>query len=104
MQNKIIVTVGLKGGGGKSTVCANLAMHLVDKGIPVIVYDADIQQTLVRHRQRELAEHPDAELPYQLLPFSTANADEVKSNMQKLKEVPAVILIEIGRASCRERV
>ena len=94
MQNKIIVTVGLKGGGGKSTVCANLAMHLVDKGIPVIVYDADIQQTLVRHRQRELAEHPDAELPYQLLPFSTANADEVKSNMQKLKEVPAVILID----------
>lgn len=94
MQNKIIVTVGLKGGGGKSTVCANLAMHLVDKGIPVIVYDADIQQTLVRHRQRELSEHPDAELPYQLLPFSTANADEVKSNMQKLKEVPAVILID----------
>src|SRR5574344_2097516 len=94
MQNKIIVTVGLKGGGGKSTVCANIAMHLVDKGIPVIVYDADIQQTLVRHRQRELAEHLDAELPYQLLPFSTANADEVKSNMQKLKEVPAVILID----------
>ena len=30
MQNKIIVTVGLKRGGGKSTVCANLAMHLVD--------------------------------------------------------------------------
>ena len=75
-------------------MCANLAIHLVDKGIPVIVYDADIQQTLVRHRQRELAEHPDAELPYQLLPFSTANADEVKSNMQKLKEVPAVILID----------
>lgn len=60
MKNCIIVSVGLKGGGGKSTVCANLAMHLIDQGIPVIVYDADIQQTLVRHRQRELAEHPDA--------------------------------------------
>lgn len=79
MQNKIIVTVGLKGGGGKSTGCANLVMYLVDKGIPVIVYDADIQQTLVRHRQREQAEHLDVELPYQLLPFNTANADEVKS-------------------------
>ena len=56
MKNCIIVSVGLKGGGGKSTVCANLAMHLIDQGIPVIFYDADIQQTLVR--QRELAEHP----------------------------------------------
>ena len=56
MKNCIIVSAGLKGGGGKSTVCANLAMHLIDQGIPVIFYDADIQQTLVR--QRELAEHP----------------------------------------------
>ena len=51
----------------------NLAMHLIDQGIPVIVYDADIQQTLVRHRQRELAEHPDAQPPYQLMPFSAAS-------------------------------
>ncbi|MCQ2258833.1 MAG: ParA family protein [Bacteroidaceae bacterium] len=94
MQNKIIVCVGLKGGGGKSTVCANLALHLIDQGIPVIVYDADIQQTLVRHRQRELVENPDAELPYQLLPFSTADAESVKANMAKLKEVPAIVLFD----------
>lgn len=68
MKNCIIVSVGLKGGGGKSTVCANLAMHLIDQGIPVIFYDADIQQTLVR--QRELAEHPNEQPPYQLVPFS----------------------------------
>ena len=73
MKNCIIVSVGLKGGGGKSTVCANLTMHLINQGIPVIVYDADIQQTLVRHRQRELAEHPDAQPPYQLMPFSAAS-------------------------------
>ena len=68
MKNCIIVSVGLKGGGGKSTVCANLAMHLIDQGIPVIFYDADIQQTLVR--QRELAEHPNEQPPYQFVPFS----------------------------------
>ena len=68
MKNCIIVSVGLKGGGGKSTVCANLAMHLIDQGISVIFYDADIQQTLVR--QRELAEHPNEQPPYQLVPFS----------------------------------
>lgn len=68
MKNCIIVSVGLKGGGGKSTICANLAMHLIDQGIPVIFYDADIQQTLVR--QRELAEHPNEQPPYQLVPFS----------------------------------
>ena len=70
MKNCIIVSVGLKGGGGKSTICANLAMHLIDQGIPVIFYDADIQQTLVH--QRELAERPDAQPPYQLMPFSAA--------------------------------
>ena len=68
MKNCIIVSVGLKGGGGKSTVCANRAMHLIDQGIPVIFYDADIQQTLVR--QRELAEHPNEQPPYLLVPFS----------------------------------
>lgn len=46
-------------------------MHLIDQGIPLIVYDADIQQTLVH--QRELAEHPDAQPPYQLMPFSVAS-------------------------------
>ena len=94
MKNFIIVCAGLKGGSGKSCVCANLAMHLIDQGIPVIVYDADIQQTLVRHRQRELAEHPDAQPPYQLMPFSTADAEAVKANMAQLKTVPAVVLID----------
>lgn len=94
MKNFIIVCAGLKGGSGKSCVCANLAMHLIDQGIPVIVYDADIQQTLVRHRQRELAEHPDAQPPYQLMPFSTADAESVKANMAQLKNVPAVVLID----------
>lgn len=94
MKNFIIVCAGLKGGSGKSCVCANLAMHLIDQGIPVIVYDADIQQTLVRHHQRELAEHPDAQPPYQLMPFSTADAESVKANMAQLKNVPAVVLID----------
>ena len=48
-------------------------MHQIDQDITLIVYDVDIQQTLVRHRQRELAEHPDAQPPYQLMPFSTAS-------------------------------
>lgn len=94
MKNFIIVCAGLKGGSGKSCVCANLAMHLIDQGIPVIVYDADIQQTLVRHRQRESAEHPDAQPPYQLMPFSTADAEAVKANMDQLKTVPAIVLID----------
>lgn len=94
MKNFIIVCAGLKGGSGKSCVCANLAMHLIDQGIPVIVYDADIQQTLVRHRQRESAEHPDVQPPYQLMPFSTADAESVKANMAQLKTVPAVVLID----------
>ena len=78
-------SVGLKGGGGKSTVCANLAMHLIDQGIPVIVYDADIQQTLVRHRQRELAKHSDAQPLYQLMSYSAAG--ECREKIQKARAI-----------------
>ena len=94
MENKIIISSNVKGGTGKSSLCALLAMHLIELGYPVIVIDADVQQSLFRHRQRELKESPDAELPYALQALSTANPDDVKAAMQKLKEIPAVVLID----------
>ena len=94
MKNKIITFCSIKGGCGKSNLCANFAMYLIGQGIPVVVYDADIQQTLFRHRQREMAEHPDVQPPYQLMKFNTDNPEAVKANLEQLKQVPAVILFD----------
>ena len=56
MENKIILFTNIKGGVGKTTLCSLFATYLAQKGIPVAVMDADIQQSLFRHRKRELEE------------------------------------------------
>lgn len=95
MENKIVILSGAKGGTGKSLVCAIMAMYLWENGIPVVVLDADIQQSLQRLRSRELQANPDVEVPYALqTPDVTKSAEEVKSVMTKLKEIPAVVLID----------
>lgn len=93
-ENKIILLVSIKGGVGKSLLCAHLATHLKELGIPVVVVDADIQQTLVRHRMRDLKKHPDAELPYVLQPLDTSDPEQVKVVMEQLKQVPAIVLVD----------
>lgn len=91
---EIILLVSLKGGVGKSLLCAHLASAIHALDFPVIVVDADIQQTLVRHRQRELAEHSDAKIPYILQPLDTSNPEQVKAVMAKLKELPSIVLVD----------
>ena len=70
MNNKIILTTALKGGVGKSCLCANFATFFVEQGQPVMVLDADIQQSISRHRKRDLASHPSALIPWQVLFYS----------------------------------
>ena len=53
MENKIILFSNVKGGVGKSTLCSMFATYCAEKGIPTAVVDADLQQSLVRQRQRE---------------------------------------------------
>ena len=57
MNNKIILFTNIKGGVGKTTLCGLFATFCAEKGIPVAVMDADIQQSLFRHRQRELQQN-----------------------------------------------
>ena len=51
MKNKIIIFSNIKGGVGKTTLCALFASYLAEKGCPVIAIDADLQASLYRHRQ-----------------------------------------------------
>lgn len=57
MKNKIVIFSNIKGGVGKTTLCALFANHLIEHGFPSFVIDADLQASLFRHRQRERTPH-----------------------------------------------
>lgn len=94
MKNQIIIFTTIKGGTGKTTLCASAATFLVQLGIPVIVLDADIQQSLYRHRQRDLAAHPSEDIPFQVQFLNTADIEGVKSMIQRAKKLPCCILVD----------
>ena len=52
VKNRIILFSNLKGGTGKTTLCALFATYCVSKGIGVAMVDADIQQSISRLRSR----------------------------------------------------
>ena len=94
MNNKIILFTNIKGGVGKTTLCGLFATFCAEKGIPVAVMDADIQQSLFRHRQRELQQNQTTNLPWQIQSISTSEEDVVEKVMKKLKDIPGWILID----------
>lgn len=94
MQNRIILTTGLKGGVGKTSICANFATFFVEMGVPTIVVDADIQQSLSRHRKRDLEAHPSSQIPWQVEFLNTTDLDDVKFIMKRAKELPCCVLID----------
>ena len=54
-MNKIILFArNIKGGVGKTTLCATFANYLRMDGKKVVVVDADLQQSLAFHRQDDL--------------------------------------------------
>lgn len=90
---KVIMT-SCKGGVGKTELCASSALFMVEKGIPVKVIDADIQQSLFRHRQRDLAGHPNEWIPYSVDFLNTTDIDTVKKVMEKISSLPCCFLID----------
>jgi chromosome partitioning protein len=94
MNNRIILTTALKGGVGKSCLCANFATFFVEQGQPVMVLDADIQQSISRHRKRDLASHPSAMIPWQVLFLNTTDMEGVKAMIKRVKELPCNVLID----------
>jgi chromosome partitioning protein len=94
MQNKIILTTALKGGVGKSCLCANFATFFVEQGQPVIVLDADIQQSISRHRKRDLDSHPSAKIPWQVHFLNPTDLDGVREMMKRIKRLPCIVLID----------
>lgn len=94
MKNRIVIFSNIKGGVGKTTLCALLASYLAEKGYPVIAIDADLQASLYRHRQREKDVAPEVKVPWSVERLDTADSEQLKRVMCKLREVPGVVLID----------
>ena len=94
MENKIVLFSNIKGGVGKTTLCALFASFLAEKGIPVIAIDADLQASLYRHRQREEKVDPEYKAPWSIELLSTADEANLKVVLDNIKKVPGVVLID----------
>jgi chromosome partitioning protein len=94
MENRIVLFSNIKGGVGKTTLCALFASYLVEKGIPVFAMDADLQASLYRHRQREKDADPDAPAPWAVEMLDTSNGQKLEETISKLKNVPGIVLID----------
>lgn len=93
-KNLIILWTGMKGGTGKTQTCARAATHMVQLGIPVVVIDADIQQSLSRHRKRDLAARPSETAPWDCMFLNTTNYSQVEKVMERAKSIQACVLID----------
>ena len=94
MKNKIIVFSSVKGGVGKTSLCANFATFFAETGVPVLVIDVDRQRSLSRHRERDLKAQPSAEVPWNIEWLNTQEVENVKTMMSRAKQLPCCILID----------
>lgn len=94
MENKIVLFSNIKGGVGKTTLCALFASYLAENGIPVIAIDADLQASLYRHRQREQDVAVEVQAPWNVDLLDTADSKQLKKVMTQLKKVPGIVLID----------
>lgn len=93
-MGKIVLYTNVKGGVGKTTLCGIFATNLANIGRNVAVVDADLQQSLFRHRKRDLLHNPDASLPWEIETFWGRTTEEVTQIMSKLKQLPYDIIID----------
>ena len=59
-----------------------------------MVLDADIQQSISRHRKRDLTSHPSALIPWQVLFLNTTDLEGVKAMINRVKKLPCTVLID----------
>ena len=91
-MRRIILFTNIKGGVGKTSCCALFAQYLCENGYSVKVLDADIQASLSRHRERELAANPDAVIPWEV---STVDTTDRQSLQSSIKEAMEVVLFDM---------
>jgi len=94
MKNKIIIFTNIKGGVGKTTLCGLFATFCAERGIPVVVLDADLQQSLMRHRNREKESTGKEKMPWQIQSIDTSDEELVEKLMTRLRDIPGWVIID----------
>ena len=82
---KIIVVGQQKGGVGKSTLAANLAVAVAGQGSRVMIIDADKQQTCVKWGSRRQLAGIQPAVSYASLIATEANGSDFVATVRKLK-------------------
>ena len=93
-MGKIVLYTNVKGGVGKTTLCGIFATYLANIGRTIAVVDADLQQSLFRHRMRDLQQNPDASLPWEINTLRDRAPEEVAIIMEGLKQLPYDVIID----------
>ena len=91
----IILFTNIKGGVGKTSTCALFAQYLYESGYTVTVLDADIQASLSRHRERELAANPDVTVPWEVNTIDTADRQSLMSFIEEVMKLEGIVLIDM---------
>jgi len=94
-MRRIILFTNIKGGVGKTSCCALFAQYLFESGYPVMVLDADIQASLFRHRERELAANPDAAIPWKVSTVDTTDRQSQQSSIEAVMQFDGVVLFDM---------
>ena len=70
-MSKVVLFSNIKGGVGKTTLCAHFSEYLNEKGMSVSAADADIQASLTRHREREIEADPEHAVSWEIVKLNT---------------------------------
>ena len=91
----IILFSNIKGGVGKTSTCALFGEYLHEKGYSLKVLDADIQASLSRHRDRELAANPAAIVPWEVISIDASDRQGLLSAIDDAKNFPGIVLADM---------
>ena len=91
----IILFSNIKGGVGKTSTCALFGEYLHEKGYSLKVLDADIQASLSRHRDRELAANPAAIVPWEVISIDASDRQGLLSTIDDAKNFPGIVLVDM---------
>ncbi len=97
MPGKVIAVVQQKGGSGKTTLAANLAVACLRRGMRVALLDTDPQGSLGRWymtRRERLGERSGAGPEGAGLEFSTSSAWGVSYECEKLRKTADLVIVD----------
>lgn len=93
---QLISVINLKGGVGKTTIAVNLAATLADQGYPVLLVDADPQQSATQWAQQQPPGGGAAagRLPMTVVPLrADAGAPQFQAALQQLAQAAQATLV-----------